>query len=74
MCSCFTEIPRCQYAHVPWYRLCQVEERLRFYDGGLKPRKNVEVMTEAATLAREQAGGGGDAQQQVEADDGAGTT
>ena len=43
----------------------QVEERLRFYEEGVAPRKNVDVMLEAMAkvkdqLAGEAAGGGGD--------------
>jgi nucleolar protein 56 len=36
----------------------QVEERLRFYDEGVAPRKNATVMAEAATLSRDAAGSG----------------
>jgi len=35
----------------------QVEERLRFYETGATPRKNIDVMKEAIVEAREEAGG-----------------
>jgi nucleolar protein 56 len=38
----------------------QVEERLAFYDSGAAPRKNIDVMREAAAEVAAAAGGGGD--------------
>jgi len=55
--DCFSEIPHNIYGEKLRE---QVEERLKFYESGVVPRKNVEVMQEALELANASAPAGAD--------------
>lgn len=48
--DCFADVPVTTYGE---HLKQQVEERLKYFETGTKPRKNVEVMHEAANEAEE---------------------